>query len=181
MLRVVAIAFFILLIAVGILATQGINTAAPLGTVTLTPVAGSQTRGTVYLNAGDHHVTFANVQASGMGPLATDGFALMDTKCTTVRQMLNPIESTVAGDGSDSSVINTRPTGDWGFGILSGTSSHSHVIACGSLSQPSQPAPAATPTTSGGQGSGPGTLVPVNPATPLPTVNLEQTPTPVGS
>ncbi len=176
MLRVVAITFGVLLIAVAVFATQGFNTAASLGSVTLTPVAGSQARGTVYLDAGDNHVTFANVQASGMGPLATDGFALTNARCTSVRQQLNPIEATVAGDGSDSSVINARPSGDWGFAILSSTSPHSHVIACGALSQSSQPTLVATPTT-----GGPGTLVPVNPATPLPTVNINQTPTLVGS
>ncbi len=182
--RLLAIAVGIILIILVVIGLQGANASAALGAVTLSAQPGAAVKGWVNLSADGKDNTYVSVQATGIDPLSTHAFALMDANCATVVQLLNPVMASIAGDGTSTSVATGTPDDTWWFGILSGTSSASETVACGSVggSAPVTPTPTPSPTPTATPGDG--SIVPVHQGTAppdAPAVNPNATPTPLGS
>lgn len=179
--RLLAIVVGIILIILSVIGLQGTTASAATGAITLSSQPHSAVKGWVTLSADDKNNTFVNVQATGMEPLSSHGFALMDAHCIRVVQLLNPLMASIAGDGNSVSVASGKPNGTWWFGILAGTSATSTAVACGTVggsvpvAPTTKPKPTATPSSS---------LVPVHQGTAppdAPVVNPNATPTPLGS
>jgi hypothetical protein len=177
--KFVAVGAGILLLAVVLIgAGNAHGPVTELGTITLSPINGSNISGTASIAHGSQAYFF--VRATNLASSATYGFAMMTAQCQQVRQMLNPIAADIAGDGTASSQMSGENDG-WWLGILASNDATALVVACGP-----------TTTNSGGESSAPtgptqtpptggSTVVPVTTPTRVPTQSPDNPPHPPGS
>jgi len=183
MMKAVASIFGGVLLFFALVGARNYADTTAIGGVALQAVNGSGISGTVMVSTNGPHSAFLTVDATNMGSLTSYGLAVMTANCTSVIQMLNPIETDAVGDGSSNGIMATAPDPAWWVGILSGTSANSEVVACGPVQLNTTP-PTMTPRPAGTPVHAAQTVVPVQVVshldTPTPSPTRDPSTSPYG-